>query len=214
MNENLFALVFAACALVVGTAGPLLSQVFIRRVVIKDREEERERQDAQAKEAREQRAKLLRRQNEIAETAAAAAELIREQQQLIVAKAAEAAVQTQVVADQLLESNKTIAATAANAQAGTTASLTAIHTLVNSNLTQAQNRELDATRAMLAAMREVITLKEARGAEISPTTVAAIETVEKRIAVLSHDLSHREVVTAVVDQVLKEQKNADRLDEE
>jgi hypothetical protein len=63
-------------------------------------------------------------------------------------------------------------------------------------------------------MREVITLKEARGAEISPTTVAAIETVEKRIAVLAHDLAHKEVVTAVVDQVLKEQNNADRLDEE
>jgi hypothetical protein len=197
MNENP-AVLFAAAALIVAAISPLLTGFFARRALVNDRAEEHKRQDEKAQEAKKAADKLLRRQDEIAGMAAEAATLLQKRQ-------AEVAEQAKVAAALLIESNEKIAATAAATSRATAASLNAIHTLVNSNLTEAQNRELDATRAMLAAMREVMTLKEARGAEISPATIAAIETVEKRIAILAHDLSHKEVVTAVVDQVLKDQ---------
>lgn len=92
----------------------------------------------------------------------------------------------------LLESNAHVAATAAAHAAG---ALAAIHTLVNSNLTEAQQRELSATQAMLASMREVISLKEDRGVEVAEETIEAVKAVERRIASLSKALTHKQEQT-------------------
>jgi hypothetical protein len=100
----------------------------------------------------------------------------------------------------LLESNARVARAAAAAQAETAMTLNTIHTLVNSNLTQAQTRELDATRAMLAAMREVVTLKEDRGVPIAQSTIDAVQQVEKRIGELARDLLYKKEQTAAAEE--------------
>lgn len=103
------------------------------------------------------------------------------------------------VARRLLRSNADVARQAKVAHAETTSALNAIHTLVNSNLTSAQHRELDASRAMLAAMREVITLKEDRGVPVAPETIDAVKRAEMRIAELARDLIHKQQQTDIAD---------------
>lgn len=71
------------------------------------------------------------------------------------------------------------------------ARLQEIHTLVNSNLTDALGRELAATQAMLVTMREVVALKRERGFEANPESLQAIEMTATRVAALQRDLDHR-----------------------
>lgn len=66
-----------------------------------------------------------------------------------------------------------------------------IHTLVNSNLTDAQRRELAATQAMLVTMREVVDLKRAGGLEPGPQSLQAIEMTQMRVDALEHDLERK-----------------------
>lgn len=69
--------------------------------------------------------------------------------------------------------------------AETATALSQIYTLVNSNLTAAQLRELDSSRAMLAAMREVITLKGDR--PVAGETLDTVRRVEARIDELQRE---------------------------
>ena len=66
--------------------------------------------------------------------------------------------------------------------------LSQIHALVNSNLTQAQERELAAARANLMSMREVITLKQDRGVPVLAETLEAMVKLEAQIEALSAEL--------------------------
>jgi hypothetical protein len=101
----------------------------------------------------------------------------------------------------LLNSNAKIAKVAAGANAETAAALGKIHTLVNSNLTDAQKRELSATRVMLASMREVVTLKEDRGIPINAETDQAIQIAEDRIRELASDLVHKDTQTELANGI-------------
>jgi hypothetical protein len=107
--------------------------------------------------------------------------------------------QARQTATLLLASNAQIARRAQLANADTAAALRKIHTLVNSNLTEAEQRELDATRVMLASMREVATLKEDKGLSVSVETRAAMNIAEARIAQLAANLAHKQHQTSVAD---------------
>lgn len=115
-------------------------------------------------------------------------------QDLVAAKAAEAA-------ELLLAANERVARQTAKADAETQVALGAIHRLVNSNLTSAQRRELAATRAMLASMREVIDMKRDRDVAVKPETLTAIAEVERRIGELSRELTHKIEETVAVASV-------------
>lgn len=98
------------------------------------------------------------------------------------------------VARRLLKSNEAVAKQARLTYEDTATALADIHALVNSNLTSAQRRELDASRAMLAAMREVITMKEDRGMPVTPETLEAINLAEKQIADLARNLAYKQEI--------------------
>lgn len=70
--------------------------------------------------------------------------------------------------------------------------LSAIHTLVNSNMTAALQAELDSTKRELVALREIMELKAAAGQEPSVEALAVIETAERRIAELDALLAERQ----------------------
>jgi hypothetical protein len=132
------------------------------------------------------------RQDQVAEQAAKAAELLRTRQDQVAAQAAEAA-------RLLLEANERVAEQSAQAFAATQRQLGQIHTLVNSNLTEAQGRELEATRAMLVTMQEVVDLKRQRGVEPSQEAIDAIAATRSRVEALSQSLAQKAEQTKVAD---------------
>lgn len=146
---------------------------------------------------------LERKQTEVATQAAEAARLLSEKQAEIAAQAAEAA-------RLLLSSNAEIAKQARTSQIQTVSRLDAIHTLVNSNMTAAMERELSATRAMLASMRDVIDVKEDRGIPVQPETRVVIVEVEKRITELVADLHYKKQQTELAEAELKRRGQAPR----
>jgi hypothetical protein len=81
----------------------------------------------------------------------------------------------------------------------TASMLRTIHTLVNSNLTTAQQDQLDSMRAMLRSDREIITIKQERGLPITAADFENIEQVEMRIAELARNLVHKKVQTDLAD---------------
>jgi len=81
----------------------------------------------------------------------------------------------------------------------TQSKLDQIHTLVNSNLTESQSRELASMKGMLASMREVISLKELSGIALAEGTDEAVELVEQRVSELSRNLSHKQNQTFIAD---------------
>jgi Mg2+ and Co2+ transporter CorA len=91
------------------------------------------------------------------------------------------------VAARLLASNERVA----RGTRITGEKLDVIHDLVNSNLESALRGERDANAATLAMMRELVALKRANGHEPSIETLAAIETLENRIAELDAMLADR-----------------------
>lgn len=116
----------------------------------------------------------------------------------------EVAVQAAKVAAALIKSNSEVASITHQAATETAARLAAIHTLVNSNLTQAQERELDATRAMLGSMREVMAMRQDRDLPVSPETIDAIKMIEARITVMAGDLAHKDQLTKLAERLLVE----------
>lgn len=113
------------------------------------------------------------------------------------------AVQAAEAAKLLLQSNYDVAQETHQSRVETTSRLDAIHTLVNSNMTSAMERELSATRAMLVQMREVISLKEDRGVPIMAETTVIIREVEKRIKELADDLRYKKQQTDLAEAELK-----------
>jgi citrate synthase len=109
-------------------------------------------------------------------------------------------------ARELQASNRQVAEQAQKAHVETTTALGAIHTLVNSNLTSAQQRELAAMRDSLKSSREVISLKQDRGMPVTPETLDAIEQVETRISELARDLVHKQEQTDIADAQTERQQ--------
>jgi hypothetical protein len=110
---------------------------------------------------------------------------------------------TDKVAAQLIQTNAAIADEAHKTRVETTARLDAIHTLVNSNLTAAQERELSMARALVISMGEVISLKEDRGIPIAKKTRDVIRELENRIEDMAADLAHKKQQTFLAENELK-----------
>lgn len=85
-------------------------------------------------------------------------------------------------------------------QLKTVTALSQIHILVNSNLTEAKRRELDAVRVMLAALREVATIKETIGVPVSPQAREVMTTAELRIDELASEVAHKQDQTDIADE--------------
>jgi hypothetical protein len=107
------------------------------------------------------------------------------------------AARVQAVRDAVAVADARRARTAEETTAATHARLEQIHTLVNSNLTDAHERELAATRGMLAMMREVVDLKRDRGLEADPESLTLIEETQVRIDRLSRQLVRRAEQTQI-----------------
>lgn len=103
------------------------------------------------------------------------------------------------VAKQVLDSNADVAAKAAAANEETVVALSAIHTLVNSNLTAARRSELEATRRDLASLRELASFKETQGIPVSAEATEAIELAQTRATELARDVDHKQAQTAIAD---------------
>lgn len=129
-----------------------------------------------------------RRQDEVA---ARAAEVAKQ----LLAKQEETAQKTREAAELLVENNKVVAETAEI----TNGKLDQIHTLVNSNMTEALQSELDSVRAQLAMMRELITFKVAQGVEPSEETAATLKALEIKAQKLAANLKDRLEQTKIAD---------------
>jgi hypothetical protein len=105
-------------------------------------------------------------------------------QDAVAAKTAEAA-------RLLLAANERVAAQSAEADRATQAKLDQIHSLVDGNLTEAQEREVNAMRVMLASMREVVALSRKLGLVPAPDSLRQIESTEARIGVLEGNLARK-----------------------
>jgi Na+-transporting NADH:ubiquinone oxidoreductase subunit NqrC len=95
------------------------------------------------------------------------------------------------VGDQVANRVEAVASKAAEVAAANTSRLDQIHTLVNSNLTAALQRELDATVVMQVALREVVALKRERGLEPDPESLAVLEDTRRRIEQLTRELEYK-----------------------
>ena len=104
------------------------------------------------------------------------------------------------VAADVLKSNKQVAAQASTDAKITAKALSAIHTLVNSNLAAAKQGELDATRRDLASLQEVVSLKEAQGLSVSEESRAVIIEVRARINEMCLAATHATQQTRIADQ--------------
>ena len=79
--------------------------------------------------------------------------------------------------------------------------LKVIHTLVNSNLSNAIQAEHDGLIRELAGLQELVSLKQAAGHEPSEETLAVIIATQERIKVLTTQLHDRERTDALADKM-------------
>jgi hypothetical protein len=99
------------------------------------------------------------------------------------------------VATKVLKSNAEVAKQAAEADAETSRQLASIHILVNSNLSTAQQNELNATRRDLASLEALVSLKESQGLPVSEESLGVIEEVKARIKELSKSVKQKDEKT-------------------
>ncbi len=139
-----------------------------------------EKKDTETRKAAEQ----------VAVKAATAARDLAASQKAIADQAAEAA-------RLLLAANERVAKTSLI----TNGKLDVIHTLVNSNMTTAMKNQLDATRATLVMMLEVVAIKKAAGEEPAVETLAEIDATKAKITELESLLADRAAGQARADQM-------------
>jgi hypothetical protein len=108
----------------------------------------------------------------------------------------------------LLASNEKIYAQARTVSSDTSRALAAIHTLVNSNLATAQERELSAHRDTLTSLREVARLKSIQGIQIPAESVEVIAQLENRIAAMATAQLDQRVKTDIADIQLRGRKES------
>lgn len=86
--------------------------------------------------------------------------------------------------------------------AATRAQLGAIHLLVNSNLTEAERRELEARIDALEARKAVVQMKRAHGDNPTADEIDEMRIMQKRIDALTLSLDYKTVQTAKADATL------------
>jgi len=116
-------------------------------------------------------------------------------QDAVAAKVDAAAVKAAEAAELLLAANERVAKAAAD----TNSKLDVIHVLVNSKLTETEQRVVDAMTITLKTMKEVVSLKEQLNVTPSPQSLAHIRETEDRIAELERDLCHKLEQTKAAD---------------
>lgn len=168
-------------AITVAVVGPFLLAWLQGRQRTTDMREE-------ARLRREERTEDYARQDQVAERLQKATEQA-------ATKANAVAMQTQTAAHLLLQNNEKVAAAtkAANTK------LDVIHTLVNSNMTSALQGQLDAHKAQLITLRELIALRVMMGQSPDDETAATLLALETRVGVLAANLKDRIRQTDVAD---------------
>lgn len=141
-----------------------------------------------AKLRREEKLEDWRRQDEVARRAEIVAKQLLDKQKETVAHTEEAAAL-------LVENNKVVAKTAKI----TNSKLDVIHTLVNSNMTAALQSEVDATRAQVILMKEVIGLRVDAGQRPDSDAVKTLAVLESKVAELDANLKDRLEQTKIAD---------------
>lgn len=91
------------------------------------------------------------------------------------------------------------AAAAQQASTATLGKLAEIHTLVNSNLTEAVQGELDSCERELASLKELVALRQTLGQEASLDAIAKVKETEQRILKLRAKLEDRKRAQAEAD---------------
>jgi len=74
-----------------------------------------------------------------------------------------------------------------------------IHTLVNSNMTEARQGELDASRRELAQLKINVRLLERLGNDVPPDAIKIIEFTKQTIRKLEHELDERNKQTKLAE---------------
>jgi hypothetical protein len=111
------------------------------------------------------------------------------------------------IAKTLVESNAGVAKQLATDHAETRSALGQIHTLVNSNLTDAQRLQLAAMRALQIQSQQVISMKQDRGVPVADD-VENVRLVASAIEDLARNIAHKQEQTDIAD----EQVERDRRD--
>jgi len=156
-------------------------------LIISSRAEKRHREDRQAD---------WDRQDQVAEKAAQAATDLAASQKAIADQAAEAA-------RLLVDSNERAAANAVQTLRkldGIATNVGQVHTLVNQKLTDATERALAATVALLSLREEMAERVRASGGTPTTEAMALIERTRKDIADLENNLASRTAQQAIVDE--------------
>jgi len=102
------------------------------------------------------------------------------------------------IAATLVASNETLASQTRTDHRETTAALGQIHTLVNSNLTDAQRLQLAAMRALQLSSAQVIAMKQDRGMSTEEDNERAAE-LATAIKTLAANLTHKQEQTDIAD---------------
>lgn len=169
MDGQVISVIFTA--LIVSVFAPLILAWSTARHQRQSKQQDWDRQDVLSKRAEDA-------------VRATAAEL-KASNAVIAAKVDGVAATADVVAVRVDE----VAVAAEVAQAETHSQLDQIHTLVNSELFEAQRRELAATEAQLVAMREVVDLRQAGGVEPTAADEDALLELEMRINGMARGLA-------------------------
>ena len=172
MTEQTVAILIVA--LLASVIGPSLLSYLNGRQRHADKMEDYARQDQVA-------ARLKAQQDEVAEKAEVDRRIV--------------ALETRRVAEELRETTRVQAVATAEVTEKIDKigeDLTVVHTLVNSNLTQAMEGELDQTRITLALLRKVMALHSQGGTEASPADLGAVAQAEAKVAQLENLLAVRD----------------------
>lgn len=116
--------------------------------------------------------------------------------------------QAQEAADKLVQSNADVAAAAKETGAKTLAAVGVIHTLVNSNLTDAIEASLVASEANLTSLRELADLRLGLGQKPTTEALAMFRSVEGQVSELRLKLQDRkrQGVLAQIQILAEEQR--------
>lgn len=93
----------------------------------------------------------------------------------------------------------------------TSSQLSAIHTLVNSNLSTAFQAELNSTRRELIALREIMAIKTASGSPPDADALAIIEVAERRVIELEEILEERRRKDALATAQVEDGQTASKI---
>ena len=144
------------------------------------------------RQRREEKEQDWARQDAVAAQAAEAARLLEERQDETERRAAEVASQLRVANTLVTQQN-----------AVTNGKLAQIHELVNSNLTSQMEEGHASLVQQLVLMREVVRLNHEAGRLPDNAALAAIATIEARVAELGAQLRDRAAATAAADAQIK-----------